>query len=197
MPPVAPVAAVRTLPADLLAGRRIYITQVADRHLSDVETAYDIKVDGASVPVLDARESGRTLVPSAYSGARRGPPIHVEIGRPGGPALLVARGGADVFHPNLEVTDRRGRFVASFHATIFAIGVTYIVRDAFRKRRWRMRSDFEVQRWRFLDGNQEIARISGGRIEVAPTVAPDDPVRPYLLFAGFLALHWRFLNEHR
>lgn len=193
------LTAVPSIPPDLLAGRRIYITRVADRHLSDVESAYDIKVDGASVPVLDARESGRTgLAAIARSTQlRRNPPIHVEIGRPGRPALVVLRGGEDLFHPGLEVTDRRGRFIASFHATIFAVGVTYVVRDASRERRWRMRSDFQVRRWRFLDGNEELARISGGRIEVAPTVAPDHPVRLYLLFAGFLALHWCFLNEHR
>ncbi len=181
----------------LLAGSRIYITPVLCSSLKPVESAYEIKIDGRSEPVLDARESGGLLAPFNFlmrNPTRSDCPIHLSIGRPGGSTLVRVTGNETLWYRNLDMADRNGRFLGSFRVCFFSVGLKYVVRDAERRRRWRLRSDFAIRHWRFLDGNRELARIRGSRIEVSSDVAPDDPVRLHFLVAGFLAMftatHW-------
>lgn len=177
----------------LLAGSVLRIGRGSEASAA-ARTAFAVRVDDRADPVLDVRSPAPSELTKLLRRAhfKCGVPYRLRLAKPGDPdAVLYLCGGDDFLTAGLEMLDHDGTLIGTFRQRMFTVGWVYDVYDRHEVARWTFHADAAVTHWSFRADGHRLATVEclgESVVRIDPSVGPDDPVRPYLLAAGFCAL---------
>lgn len=161
---------------------------------------YDIYDPATGQQLLACREPRLGLLTRLFrfTDYRRMTPFDAEVRTSTGELALQVSRGVSIFLSTVEVKDGLGMLLGKFEQKLFSIGGAFDVKDATGRAVASLKGNWVGWDFRFESGGREIARVTKkwagvGKelftsadnyvLEISPTVAASDPVRPLILAA--------------
>ena len=161
---------------------------------------YDIYDPATGQQLLACREPNLGLLTKLFrfTDYKRMTPFDAEVRSSTGELALQVSRGVSIFLSTVEVKDGLGMLLGKFEQKFFSIGGAFDVKDATGRTVASLKGSWVGWDFRFESGGREIARVTKkwagiGKelftsadnyvLEISPTVATGDPVRPLILAA--------------
>lgn len=161
---------------------------------------YDVYDPATGQQLLACREPNLGVFTKIlrFTDYKRMTPFDVEVRTPSGELTLQVSRGVSIFLSTVSVKDGSGTLLGTFDQKFFSIGGAFDVKDPAGQVACSLKGKWTGWDFRFEKQGQQLARVSKkwtglGKelltsadnyvLEIAPSVASNDPVRPLILAA--------------
>jgi uncharacterized protein YxjI len=159
---------------------------------------YDIYDPATGGMIMTCREPKLGILTKLlrFTDYKRMTPFALEIRTASGELLVRVTRGVSILRSTVRVEDGAGALLGSFRQKLFSLGGAFAVRDPQERVVCELKGKWTGWEFRFVQGDRELAKVTKkwaglGRelftsadnyvLDIAPWVAPNDPVRRLML----------------